>query len=32
LWELHANVKAKVGEHREPPDQTVGVGMVIKGK
>ena len=32
LRELHASVKAKVGERREQADQAVGVGMVIKGK
>ena len=32
LRELHAAVKAKVGERREQADQPVGVGMVIKGK
>ena len=32
LRELHAAVKAKVGERREQGDQSVGVGMVIKGK
>ena len=32
LRELHASVKAKVGERREQADQPVGVGMVIKGK
>ena len=32
LRELHASVKAKVGERREQADQSVGVGMVVKGK
>ena len=32
LRELHASVKAKVGERREQADQPVGIGMVIKGK
>ena len=32
LRELHAAVKAKVGERREQDDQPVSVGMVIKGK
>lgn len=32
LRELHASVKAKVGERREKADQPVAIGMVIKGK
>jgi len=32
LRELHASVKTKVGERREQADQSVGVGMVVKGK
>jgi hypothetical protein len=32
LRELHAAVKAKVGERREQADTVTGVGMVIKGK
>ena len=32
LRELHASVKAKVGERREQADQSVCVGMVVKGK
>ena len=32
LRELHAAVKAKVGEQREQAEQPVGLGIVIKGK
>ncbi len=32
LRELHAAVKAKVGERREQADQPLAVGLVIKGK
>jgi len=32
LRELHAAVKAKVGECREQTDAVAGIGMVIKGK
>ena len=32
LRELHASVRGKVGERREQAGQSVGVGMVVKGK
>ena len=32
LRELHAAVKAKVGERREQAEQPSGAGMVIRGK